>query len=85
MTNRKLTELAEARFKRRAEHAIDAPLARKQYEAEQAAEREKTARLRALRLARDAEEPARPVERKAPARRIKPPMRRRAASPQAAS
>jgi hypothetical protein len=81
MTNRKLTELAEARFKARAERAIDAPLARKQYEADQVATREKTARLRALRLARDAEERARPVEPKAPTRRIKPVPHRRAAAP----
>jgi hypothetical protein len=81
MTNRKLTDLAEARFKARAERAIDAPLARKEYDADQVAVREKTARLRALRLAREAEERTRPVEAKAPTRRIKPVARRGASAP----
>jgi len=72
MTDKRLAALAEARFKARAERARDAPLARAQYEAEQVAMREKTARLRALRLAREAEERARPTEPKKPARRVKP-------------
>jgi hypothetical protein len=70
MTNKTLTALAEARFKAKAERAADAPLARAQYEAEQLAVRQKTARLRALRLARDAESADRPVKPSPPSRRI---------------
>jgi len=76
MTNKKLTALAEARFKARAERALDAPLARAQYESEQVAVREKTARLRALRLAHEAEERAAP---KLPMSRVRSTPRRRAA------
>jgi len=42
--------LAEARFKSREQQKADAPLALKEYYAAQEAEREKTRRLRALRL-----------------------------------
>ena len=42
--------LAEARFKAREQQKADAPLALKEYYAAQEAEREKTRRLRALRL-----------------------------------
>jgi len=43
---------AEARFKIREQQKADAPLALKEYYAAQEAEREKTRRLRALRLSR---------------------------------
>jgi hypothetical protein len=45
---------AKAHASVRAAQALDAPLARADYEDAQRATREKTARLRALRLARDA-------------------------------
>jgi len=44
--------LAEARFKIREQQKADAPLALQEYYAAQEAEREKTRRLRALRLSR---------------------------------
>lgn len=78
MTNKKLTAQAEARFKARAERELDAPLARAQYESEQIAVREKTARLRALRLAREAEErdaPKQSISRVKPAARRRPTAR----------
>lgn len=43
--------LAEARFKQRERQKADAPLALKEYYAAEEAQREKTRRLRALRLA----------------------------------
>ena len=46
--------LAEARFERMQRRKADAPLAMQDYLNAQQAEREKTERLRALRLARDA-------------------------------
>ncbi len=75
MTNKILTAQAEARFKAKAERALDAPIARAEYDAAQIATREKTARLRALRLARNEEDsvqqvaPAVPTRRKAAAGR----------------
>jgi len=45
---------AEAQFKRKEQQARDGEQARAEYDAQQQAVREKTARLRALRLARDA-------------------------------
>lgn len=45
---------AEAQFKKKEQQAREGAQARAEYEAEQRAVREKTARLRALRLARDA-------------------------------
>ena len=45
---------AEAQFKKKEEQARDGEQARAEYDAQQQAIREKTARLRALRLARDA-------------------------------
>ena len=44
--------LAEAQFKAREQQKADAPLAIKEYYAAQEAEREKTRRLRALRLSK---------------------------------
>jgi len=49
---------AEASFKRKAEQARDGAIAMAEYVAEQAAVRSKTERLRALRLAREAEQDA---------------------------
>ena len=45
---------AEAQFKKKEQQARDGEQARAEYDAQQQAVREKTARLRALRLARDA-------------------------------
>lgn len=45
---------AEAQFKKKEQQAREGAQARAEYEAAQRATREKTARLRALRLARDA-------------------------------
>jgi hypothetical protein len=45
---------AEAQFKKKEQQARDGKQARAEYDAQQQAIREKTARLRALRLARDA-------------------------------
>jgi len=45
---------AEAQFKKKEQQARDGEQARAEYDAQQQAIREKTARLRALRLARDA-------------------------------
>ena len=45
---------AEAQFKKKEQQARDGEQARAEYDAQQQAMREKTARLRALRLARDA-------------------------------
>ena len=61
---------AESRFGGREQRATDAQKALNQVEAAKHAEREKTAKLRALRLQRDAEQPAadsvgKPIERKA--------------------
>jgi hypothetical protein len=47
-------EKAELHFKRKQNQIVDAPLAKFEYEQRTQAEREKTVRLRALRLARDA-------------------------------
>jgi hypothetical protein len=47
-------EKAELHFKRKQQQMADAPLAKSEYEQRAQAEREKTVRLRALRLARDA-------------------------------
>jgi hypothetical protein len=47
-------EKAELHFNRKQAQMAEAPLARSEYEQRAQAEREKTVRLRALRLARDA-------------------------------
>jgi hypothetical protein len=47
-------DLAEAKFKKKQERLADGPKAMAEYQASRDAVREKTARLRALRLARDA-------------------------------
>jgi hypothetical protein len=47
-------EQAEALFRRKEDHRQDSELPMPEYEARQRATREKTARLKALRLARDA-------------------------------
>ncbi|ARQ00261.1 hypothetical protein CAK95_15175 [Pseudorhodoplanes sinuspersici] len=57
MTNQSLKSRADVHFKVREFQKADAPVARAEYEAASAATREKTARLRALRLAREAEQP----------------------------
>ena len=54
LSKQQLAAQAEARFKARAMRAIEAPLARAEYDAAQVAVRENTARLRAERLAREA-------------------------------
>jgi hypothetical protein len=53
-TTQQAHDRAEAMFKRKQEQAREGPEARAEYEARSRAVREKTARLRALRLARDA-------------------------------
>jgi hypothetical protein len=61
---------AEARFKKTQKAAHDAREARAQYEAEARATREKTARLKALRLAKEATDlAARPAKKPAAAKR----------------
>ena len=58
---------AEAQFKKKEEQAREGARAKAEYEAKQRAVREKTARLRALRLARDAvrEAPVAPIKKTA--------------------
>jgi hypothetical protein len=70
-TTSKLTAQAQARFKAKAERAIDAPLARAEYEAAQKAMHENRLRLRALRLARDAAIAAQPPAPPAPRKRVR--------------
>jgi hypothetical protein len=55
---------AESRFKQAQKAAQDAKDARAQYEADARATREKTARLRALRLAKEATDPPAPAGKK---------------------
>jgi len=71
--NKKHLAAAEAQFKAKAESHAGAPPASADRDSAQEATREKTARLRALRLAKEAEEGL----RKPPAKRF--PNRRRAA------
>jgi len=54
LSAQELKQRAEANFKRRQEQAIDAPLAMQEYREAQQAVRDRTARLRAERLAREA-------------------------------
>ena len=54
MVDQTLKNRADVHFKVREFQKTDAPLARAEYEAAMSATREKTARLRALRLSRDA-------------------------------
>jgi hypothetical protein len=63
---------AETRFKKAQKAAQDAKEARTQYEAEARATREKTARLKALRLAKEATELAAQPDKKPPAARTVP-------------
>ena len=56
---------AEARFQKAQKAAQDAKAARGQYEADAQAMREKTARLRALRLAKEAADLAAPADKPA--------------------
>lgn len=63
MTNESLKNRADVHFKVRELQKADAPVARADYEAAGVATREKTARLRALRLAREADKPL-PVKKK---------------------
>jgi len=58
---------AEAQFKKKEEQAREGERAKAEYEAKQRAVREKTARLRALRLARDAarQAPVSPIKKTA--------------------
>ena len=60
---------AEARFKKKAEQAREGAKAMAEYEAAALAVREKTARLRALRLARDAASSERNLKLKSAPRR----------------
>lgn len=57
MVDQTLKNRADVHFKVREFQKADAPVARADYEAAGVAAREKTARLRALRLARDADQP----------------------------
>lgn len=57
MANDTLKNRADVHFKVRELQKADAPIARAEYEAAGVATREKTERLRALRMARDAEQP----------------------------
>ena len=57
---------ADVHFKIREQQKADAPLARMEYEAAGVALRENSARLRALRLARDAELPRGKPKRRKP-------------------
>jgi hypothetical protein len=63
---------AETRFKKAQKAAQEAKEARAQYEAEARATREKTARLKALRLAKEATEPAAQADKKPVAARRVP-------------
>jgi len=63
MIDQTLKNRADVHFKVREFQKADAPLARAEYEAAMTATREKTARLRALRLSRDADAAA-PVKKK---------------------
>lgn len=63
MVDQTLKNRADVHFKVREFQKADAPVARAEYEAATIATREKTARLRALRLSRDADAPA-PVKKK---------------------
>lgn len=63
-------EQAEARFKRKDQQARDATSAMAEYEASQAAVRKKTEKLRALRLAKEAEDAKAKAE--APPAEVKP-------------
>ena len=65
MANKSAKDEAQAQFKK-AQRAEDGKKAMSEYEAEGAAARAKTARLRELRLARDAAEAALPVAAPAP-------------------
>jgi hypothetical protein len=56
MVDQTLKNRADVHFKVREFQKADAPVARADYEAANVAAREKTARLRALRLARDADQ-----------------------------
>lgn len=57
MTNPTVKKAADAHFKVREEMRLDAPVARADYEAAADAVREKTAKLRELRLSRTAPAP----------------------------
>lgn len=57
-------ELAEAKFKKKQEQMIEGQKAMAEYQASRIALRENTARLRALRLARDAAVAAAPATKK---------------------
>lgn len=59
----KAREQAEARFKKARKAVHDAKEARAHYESEARAVREKTARLKALRLAKEAAESQEPVDK----------------------
>jgi hypothetical protein len=57
LTPQQIKQRAEARLKIKQEQAIDRPLAMQQYRAAEQAMRDRTAKLRAQRLARDAARP----------------------------
>jgi hypothetical protein len=80
--NSKRLNAAEIQFKK-TQRALEGKQAMAQYEADAVATRKKTERLKALRLARDAEEaalrPAAPAKKKRSAKKAKP-VKERAAS-----
>lgn len=57
LTPEQIKQRAEARFKIKQEQAIDRPLAMQEYRMAEQALRDRTAKLRAQRLARDAAQP----------------------------
>jgi hypothetical protein len=68
MVDQSKKDKADAEFKK-AQRAEDGKSAMAEYEAQAAAQREKTLRLRALRLARDAALPAAPIKKSAAAKK----------------
>lgn len=63
-------DLAESRFKKKEKQLKEGEKAYAEYLAEQRRIEEKTARLRALRLAQGAAEPPKPIRREGPRRRV---------------
>jgi len=82
MHSHQAQERAEALFKKKQDRLRDGEQAMAEYQAERRAIIEKTARLRALRLARDAA-PPRPEKGAAPTRALPTKTKKRLASPAA--
>jgi hypothetical protein len=79
------SEIAEARFLKRQKQEDEGRVAMTEYQKAAKATDEKTARLRALRLAQQSTEVPKPVSRKNPLRRLRvgsPALRRRPADTQ---